>query len=293
MSSVFPAISEEDLHALVDGELDGPRQEAVLRHVAVSPADQAKVDGWRQQNMRLRAAFASVSLEPVPLALSFALCATVLPVPNAPQPPTAKPGRREPWFVGAVAATLIFALFFGGAIWLELSKPWTVASSPSHPEAAVFDAPAVARQLAQALAQNVPADHSRQSGLRRDASAVLQSPNLIGLGLRLTAATVVAFDGGPLGCFAFLGNGEDRFVLCIAGTARDTGFDFRTLRAPSAAPLDEVRSNQSKASDAALAISWQDQALLYALAGSVDTDQLRDTARRIRAALASSDSAKH
>jgi anti-sigma factor RsiW len=70
MSFSAVPLSEEDLHGFVDNEVDDERREVVVTHLSHTPADAARVEGWRQQNILLRAAFAQVSLEQVPVSLS-------------------------------------------------------------------------------------------------------------------------------------------------------------------------------------------------------------------------------
>ena len=125
MRPLFPAVGEEDLQALVDGELATQRRAAILAHLDASPADQAKVEAWRQQNLLLRAAFAAVAHEPVPLNLSIAPCAKVLAVPPATPPRlTGKSGERRAWLRPwlFLAAGLVLGLGLGLAIGLGLGK---------------------------------------------------------------------------------------------------------------------------------------------------------------------------
>ena len=152
MSPVHPAVGEDDLIALVDGELDPHRRDAVLRHLATCVDDQAKVEAWRQQNARLRAAFAPVAQEPLPLGLSFAprasggpghvaetaetgnsepggradltaLLRHPVPTRESAAPPLLSRARRRPaWLV--IAAFLAFGIGAGGAY---VSIPWPLA----------------------------------------------------------------------------------------------------------------------------------------------------------------------
>ncbi|MCC3245535.1 anti-sigma factor [Methylocystis sp. WRRC1] len=76
-SSVF--VEEADLHAFVDGELDGERRRLVEDHLLQHPEAAALVENWRRQNAALRAAFEPVALETLPLSLRDA--ATRAPAP--------------------------------------------------------------------------------------------------------------------------------------------------------------------------------------------------------------------
>ncbi len=64
-------VSEEDLHAFVDGETDVQTNAVILAYLAAQPADAARVETWRTQNELIRASFAKIEHEPVPLSLSL------------------------------------------------------------------------------------------------------------------------------------------------------------------------------------------------------------------------------
>jgi len=64
-------ISEEDMLAFVDGEMDAATSEAISAHLANFPQDAALVKDWRHQNELIRASFARIEHEPVPLSLSL------------------------------------------------------------------------------------------------------------------------------------------------------------------------------------------------------------------------------
>jgi anti-sigma factor RsiW len=123
MKAVPPMVSEEDLQALVDGELKAQKRAAISALLANSPADQAKVEAWQQQNLLLRAAFAPVAHEPVPSHLSTAPGALVLPAYSAPPARFQRaPIGRNAWLL--LVAGLIVGLGIGLALglWLGAGK---------------------------------------------------------------------------------------------------------------------------------------------------------------------------
>lgn len=63
-------ITEADLNAYVDGELEPSRREAVAAHLAGSPDDQERVAAWRDQTAALRALYGHVGEETPPARLS-------------------------------------------------------------------------------------------------------------------------------------------------------------------------------------------------------------------------------
>jgi hypothetical protein len=291
VSSVHPPITEEDLHALVDGELDAPRHKRILTCLATAAADHAKVDAWRQQNILLQAAFAPVTHEPMPLGLSLAPCvprAKVLAThPAMPLRPP-KPGNRKPWVLLAVGLALGLGLglssgeAFRAAFWPQVadsqaphrflaSQDIRGSQSISGPQAADADSlPAAALSVMRALDRFLPPKNIAAKNItsKNTAAELLQSPDLSTIGLRLTGALVMTWDRGPIGCFNFLSASEDRLVLCLARRPPQPESNFQNIGPP--------------ATDV---IGWQEATTFYALSGPADAGRLAEMAGRIRAAL--------
>jgi anti-sigma factor RsiW len=62
-------ITEEDLHAYVDGALDGARRLDVALYLAISPIEAARVESFRAQKEGIHALFDEVIVEPLPKRL--------------------------------------------------------------------------------------------------------------------------------------------------------------------------------------------------------------------------------
>src|SRR5262249_10968360 len=58
-------VTEDELHAYVDGELAADRRGAVEAWLAATPDDAARVAGWRAQADAIRARYGMVASEPV------------------------------------------------------------------------------------------------------------------------------------------------------------------------------------------------------------------------------------
>jgi hypothetical protein len=290
VSSVHPPVTEEDLHALVDGELDAPRHKQILTCLATA-ADHAKVDAWRQQNILLQAAFAPVTHEPMPLGLSLAPCIPRAKVPAAHpaaplRPP--KPGNRKPWVLLAVGLALGLGLSSGeafrAAFWPQVadslaphrflgSQDILGSQTIPGPQAADADSStAAALSIMRALDRSLPPKNIAGKNItsKNTAAELLQSPDLSTIGLRLTGALVMAWDRRPIGCFNFLSASEDRLVLCLARRPLQPENNFQNIGPPGT----DV-------------IGWQVATIFYALSGPADAERLGEMARRIRATLAS------
>ena len=94
-------VTEDELHAYVDGELPAERRGDVERWLAAHPDDAARVQSWRAIADALHARYDAVADEPVPARLSIDRLA--------------RPPRQVD--DGAIAATLAAFLAGGGAGW--------------------------------------------------------------------------------------------------------------------------------------------------------------------------------
>ena len=73
MTSPNIDVSEDDLHAYVDGTLDGARRLAVSLYLAAHPAEAARVEAFRAQKEAVNALFGKVVEEPLPQRLKQTL----------------------------------------------------------------------------------------------------------------------------------------------------------------------------------------------------------------------------
>ena len=94
-------MTEDELHAYVDGELPADRRAAVEAWLATHPDDAARVAAWRAQADAIRARYGAVADEPVPAAELERSCAA---------------GR--PWRAVAAAPRCSAFVVGGGAGWL-------------------------------------------------------------------------------------------------------------------------------------------------------------------------------
>jgi len=64
-------VTEDELHAYVDGELPANRREAVAKWLAAHPAEAATVAAWRAQAEAIRTRYGATVDEPVPARLKL------------------------------------------------------------------------------------------------------------------------------------------------------------------------------------------------------------------------------
>ena len=99
-------ISEDDLHALVDGRLDAARHAEVERYLAANPEESRRMAAWASGTDALRSALAFKLREPVPPRLDLRRLAQAH-------------GEVRRWGTSAMAASVALALCLGaGGGWM-------------------------------------------------------------------------------------------------------------------------------------------------------------------------------
>lgn len=95
-------VTEDELHAYVDGELPAERRADVEAWLAAQPEDGERVQSWRAMAEMLHARYDSVAQEPVPARLELERLER----------------RPRHWLYGAAAAVLVAFVAGGTAGWL-------------------------------------------------------------------------------------------------------------------------------------------------------------------------------
>jgi anti-sigma factor RsiW len=246
-------ISEDDLHALVDGALDGTRRAEVEAYLALQPAVAARVAAYRQQRAMLRDALAPVASEPVPPELNLGRLIEA---------------RRRPrsalWQIAA-AVVLALGVGTGGGWWLHAE----VGPAPRG-------IAALAQQAAESYTVFAP-DRERPVELRAAESATLVSwasarlgrpvtvPDLSGAGYRLMGGRLVPTPQGPAVLFMFDDDRGSRLVL---------------LTRPMAQERDTPMAHHD--AGAVQAFTWATEGNGYSLVGGLAPDALHRLADTVR-----------
>ena len=202
-------ITEDDLHALVDGVLDDARRAEVEAYLAGQPAVAARVDAYRRQRAMLREALEPVAAEPVPPELNLARM-----IEDRRKP------HRASWQVAA-AVVVALGLGGGGGWWLHGQlRPAPVGIA------------ALAQQAIESYAVFAP-DQKRPVELRAADAATLVDwasarlgrpvtvPDLSSAGYRLMGGRLVPTAQGAAVLFMFDDDHGSRLVLLTRPMARE------------------------------------------------------------------------
>src|SRR3569833_45629 len=174
-------VTEDELHAYVDGELPAERRADVEAWLAAHPDEAERVQSWRAMAEMLHARYDSIAQEPVPARLELERLER----------------RPRQWVYGAVAAALV-AFIAGGAIgWVAHGA----TAAPSTFQSFTEDALAAHRLYVVEVRHPVEVpgnerDHLQAWPTKRCGWTVF-APNLEASGLKLVGGRLLPGPNGP------------------------------------------------------------------------------------------------
>jgi anti-sigma factor RsiW len=238
-------VTEDELHAYVDGELPADRQAAVEAWLASHPDDAARVAAWRAQIDAIRTRYGAAASEPIPARLDLDRLS--------------RSGRS--WRVLAAAAAL-------GIFVLGAASGWFIrgatSAGPSGFETFTLDAIDAHKLYAVEVRHpvEVPANEAAHlvQWLSKRVGYDLRAPDLTHLGLKLVGGRLLP---GPTGAAAF-------FMYENASGER-----FTIYTARSNSPDSAMRYNVSGKCSA---FYWVDGDVAYVVSGQADREQLSKVA---------------
>jgi anti-sigma factor RsiW len=233
-------VSEDELHAYVDGELPADRRDAVEAWLASHPEDAARVAQWRAQADAIRAHYGAVADEPVPARFDL--------------DKLAREGRA---WRGVAAAAMVAAFVIGGvAGWLAhrvttpMPSPLDVTSSEALTAHKLYIAEVRHPIEVRANEQHLLPWLSRRVG------ASLRAPNLETFSLKLLGGRLLPGPIGPAALFMYESPTGERYTFyCSKSKAPRTALRYR-------------------AEDGAAAVQWVESDIGYVVSGPADRDRL-------------------
>jgi len=248
MTDQHRTVTEDELHAYIDGELAAERRGAVEAWLATHPEDAGRVANWRSQAELIRVRYGALGNGQLPARLNIARLAR----------------RRRRGFAAIAAAAVLAAFLIGGAVgWFARGAEAGTAASDLNRFTA--DALEAYRLYVVEVRHpvEVPGDQRPHlvEWLSKRLGSPLRAPELDKMGLKLVGGRLLPGPTGASAFFMYEGSSGERFTL-YCGRTRDRETALRyTAREQNAAYY------------------WVDQNLAYVLSGPAERDKLHAIAK--------------
>jgi anti-sigma factor RsiW len=238
-------LSENELHAYLDDQLDAEGRRAVEAHLAQAPEDAARVAAYREQNAALHAAFDPVLDEPVPDRLRHIDA----------RPRAARLAVAAGWLaVGAIGGWFAHALLVDRPhVPMAFSRQAAIAHAVYSPE------------VRHPVEVGAAEQEHLVNWLSKRLGAKLKAPVLTAEGYELVGGRLLPGEAGAVAQFMYQDAKGKRLTLYVSrlgGKQRDTAFRF---------------SQEDKVS----VFYWIDGALGYALSGELPKAELLNVATTV------------
>ncbi len=241
MTDRDPPVTEDELHAYVDGEIPADRRAAVEAWLASHPGEAARVAQWQALADAIRARYGAVALEPVPARFDL--------------DKLARGGRS--WRAIA-AATAVMAFLAGGVVgWMAHGAS---AAAPSRFD--VFTTQALDAHRVYVVEVRHPVEVTGAERphlvqwLSKRLDYELRIPDLEQSGLKLVGGRLLPGPFGPAAFCMYEGPSGERFTIYYARTdSPQTAMRYR-------------------AAERFAAVYWVERGLTYVVSGPVDRERL-------------------
>lgn len=245
-------VSEDELHAFIDGQLPADRREAVASWLSENPEQAAMVAAWRAQAEGIRARYGAVADEPVPERLKIE---NVLRQTGA---------MSRKWMALAAAAATVAFIVGGTAGWFARGAS---AAAPTGFEGFTADALNAYRLYVVEVRHPVEVPASELAHMTQWLSKRLgyeqRIPDLQSIGLKLVGGRLLP---GPTGAAAFYmyegPSGERYTIYCGKVGVQQTALRY-------------------KEGSQAAAFYWVDDKVAYVVSGPSDRDKLETVSKAI------------
>ena len=239
-------VTEDELHAYVDGELPADRRGAVQAWLASHPEDVARVAQWRAQADAIRTRYGAVAAEPVPARFDLDKLAR---------------GARS-W--RAIAAAAVIGAFLAGGVvgWLAHGA---AAAAPSRFDILTAQALDAHRTYVVEVRHPVEVTGAERphlvQWLSKRLDYELRIPDLEQSGLKLVGGRLLPGPFGPAAFCMYEGPSGERFTIYYARTdSPQTAMRYR-------------------AGERFAALYWVERGLAYVVSGPADSERLVSVAK--------------
>lgn len=247
------AVSEDELHAYVDGELPADRVAAVQSYLAAHPEEAARVAAWRAHATAIRERWGGVAGEPLPDRLQIDRIA-----------------KRANGIWKKIAAAALIAFLTGGAAgWY--GREATAVPGNTQIAKALADAAIEAHRLyINEVRHPVEVRANEEHLLRwlsRRVGSVVHAPDLSEQGLKLMGGRLLPGPNSPTALLMYEGTGGERVTITCTSAGKEGQTAFKWRQAGEFG-----------------ALAWTEGGLAFVVAGPADRDRLDKVARQIYAA---------
>lgn len=259
LSGSSASVTEQEVHAFVDGQLSPERAAEVALAVSQDPDLVQRVNTYREQNAALRTLMAPLLDEPVPVRLTrFAT-------------PSARFGLRNPWPLAA-AASLLLGVALGGALgWYSRGESIVRGGNPiSFQSQAALIHSVYSKEARHPVEVWAAEEEHLVAWLSKRVNEPLKAPKLAEFGFNLVGGRLVATHRQPTAMFMYQNAENQRLTLTVRRDVedhRDTAFRF-------------------SAENNVAVFYWIDRDCGYALSGEIEKGQLLTIARSVYGQLA-------
>ena len=212
-----PSVSEEELHAYVDGQIAGGECATVERWLESHPEDAARVAVWRAQADAIRARYGAIASEPVPVRFDIDRLM-----------------RADRKWSRLAAAVVLLAFLVGGVSGWFGRTAWEGSTPSGVVTAEALDAYKlyVVEVRHPVEVPGSEADHLSQWLSRRVGYAV-RPPDLGASGLQLVGGRLLPSPAGPAAAFFMYEalSGERFTVYCRRAKAPESALRYRATGA--------------------------------------------------------------
>jgi anti-sigma factor RsiW len=220
-------VTEDELHAYVDGELPADRRGAVETWLETHPDDAAQVAAWSAQADAIRTRYGNVVNEPIPRALKIDRLL--------------RDGRRAS--IGWASAAAVVAFLLGGAAgWFARDASAVV---PNRLDAFASEALTAHRLYIAEVRHPIEVKAGESHlvpWLSRRVGTTLRAPNLETFGLKLLGGRLLPGPIGPAALFMYEGANGERFTL-YSSSQRQPQSAFRYTMTDKFAAVHWTESN--------------------------------------------------
>jgi anti-sigma factor RsiW len=237
-------VTEDELHAYVDGELPADRREAVDAWLARHPDEAARVAAWRAQAESVRTRYGSIVHEPVPARLALDRITR----------------SRRSWTAIAAAATIAAFVIGGAAGWMARGAS---AAAPSEMELFASEAMGAHRLYIGEVRHPIEVKAEEKHlvpWLSRRVGTTLRAPDLSAFDLKLLGGRLLPGVVGPAALFMYESGSGERVTIYVSKT-------------------NEPRTSfRYKVSDKFGALRWSEAGFGWVVSGPDDKPRLKNIA---------------